>query len=389
MLKFAEYDIELSIAMNNLQQELTRLNGLKTQVEYLASEKEKALNFTEALYQDPAGRMLRDYFMELADDRFDVALHYAYRAARALEYEINQDTIFENGPLTDLESLYRIRDIYTLQVALAQIEGAYTSFLARPDVPVPQPRETAVYLSLAMGFEDTYDPDEGRIVTREEKFNRYIREHAERDEHGNSVRLVLNFPTSIVQGNPFFSAGVFNNKILHLQGRVWGNNIGDDRAIAYVRQSGTSFIRTVDAYPDGDLTQDSLREYNIEPLIANVMLATNLNELSSNVATNYEFGSRSVAFTNWSLVIDKRLEPDNFDVDIDSIEEIQLDITHEGYTLQSIMPGTTRTPSLLGIQMVEESMVEMSYVDPLAPPPLRDYEPVEWETIQEHDNDVR
>jgi hypothetical protein len=330
MLRFTEYDIELSIAVNNLQQELARLNGLKTEVEYLAAEKENALAFTENLYQDPAGRVLRDYYMELADDRFDVALRYAYRAARALEYEINQDAAFESGPLTDLEDVYQVRDITTLGTALAQMSTTYNDFLARPDVPTPQQREDVIYLSEALGFEDAYDADLGRIVTAQEKLNAFIQDPANRDDDGN---LSFTFQTSIYLGNPFYSTGVFNDKIVSIQMRLRGTDLGNDRAIVYLRQDGTSFIRTVDAFRSSG--PDDVRAYNVHPLKASITAATNDHTLDPGIAVNRELATRSVAFTNWTLTLDQVNEPENQDVDINTIQEIEMTITHEAFTLQS------------------------------------------------------
>ncbi len=310
------------------------------------AEKAKAEDFTVALYQDPAGRVLRDYYMELANDRFDVALRYAYQAGRALEYEINQDALFDSGPLTDLDSIYRIRDVYSLEAALAQMNTAYHDFLARTDVPSPQQREDVIYLSQAIGFEDTYDPDLGITVTRESKFNAFVRDPANRDADGN---LKFIFQTSIYLGNQNFSTSVFNDKIVSVQMRLWGNNLGDDRAVIHLRQGGTSFIRTLDAFSEAEYAQtpagetictpvDHVREYNIHPLKASMMAATNMNTLPPEVSINQELATRSVAFTNWTLTLDVVNEPNNFDVDIDNIHEIQLIITHEAYTLQHDNP---------------------------------------------------
>jgi len=373
-LRFAEYDIELNIAMNNLQQAASQLNGLLTQIEYLMAEKAKAEAFTTALYQDPAGRVLRDYYMELASDRFDVALRYAWQAGRALEYELNQDVRFDGGPLTDLDSLYRLRDVYSLEAALAQMNTAYHDFLARTDVPSPQQREDVIYLSQALGFEDAYDPDLGRIVTREEKFNAFVRDPANRDAAGN---LRFTFPTAIHLGNQSFSTAVFNDKIVSVKMRLWGNNLGDDRAVIHLKQDGTSFIRTLDAFSEAEYVQtpagetvctpvDSVREYNIHPLKASVMAATNLNTLPADVAVNQELATRSVAFTNWTLTLDVVNEPNNFDVDIDNIEEIELIVTHEAYTLQHDNPcgsttsaTTARTPETLRSFFAEATATEI------------------------------
>jgi hypothetical protein len=332
MLRFTEYDIELSIAVNNLQQELARLNGLKTQVEYLAAEKEKALAFTENLYRDPAQRVLRDYYTELANDSFDVALRYAWEAGRALAYEINQDVAFTGLPMSDLDDLYRVRDVTTLQAALNQMDTAYEDFYKRPDVPnEPQAMEDVILVSQALGLEDAYDADQGRIVTGQEKLAKLIQDPANRDDQGN---LQLTFQTSIALGNPFFSTAVANDKITSVQMRLRGHDLGNDRAILSLAQSGTSFMRTLDAFQAGG--PDEVSEYNVSPLKARITAATNDSTLPANIAVNQELATRSVAFTNWTLTLDQVNEPENQDVEIEGIHEIEMTIGHGAYTLQTL-----------------------------------------------------
>lgn len=368
MLRFAEYYIEYSIALNNLQQELARLNGMRTQVEYLLAEKAKATAFNEALYQDPAARVLRDYYMELAHDRFEVAMDYAYQAGRALEYEISQEAIFSGGPLNTLNSAYRICDIYTLDAALAQMNTAYHDWLARDDIPSPHLREDVIYLSQALGFEDTYDPDLDRIVTREEKFNAFVRDTAnwvDLDQNGTKESLHFTFQTSIYLGNRFFSTRVFNDKIASIKMRVRGQNLGDDRMVIQLKQGGTSFVRAQNAFKHGG--PDDIRTYNLPPIEASIMASTNENTLPDEVAVNRELATRSVAFTNWTVTLDMVHEPNNFDLDIGAIEEIELIVAHEAYTLQDI--GVSSAQREDGADIFE-------------PPPNRGYRPIE--TTVEH-----
>ena len=85
MLKFAELDIDLAIALNNLQKELAHLVNLHNQAEYALAELVKTQSFTVMLYGDPAGRALRVRNMEMAHAPYEVALAPAYEAGKALE----------------------------------------------------------------------------------------------------------------------------------------------------------------------------------------------------------------------------------------------------------------------------------------------------------------
>jgi hypothetical protein len=238
---------------------------------------------------------------------------------------------------------------------------AYQEFLARPDVPFPQLREDVIYLSQALGFEDTFEPELGRVVTREEKFNAFVRDPANRGEDGN---LRFTFQTSISLGNRFFSTAVFNDKIVSIKMRVRGQDLGDDRIVISLKQSGTSFLRTLNAFSGGG--PDDVRAYNLHALRATIMAATNENVLPDDIADNMELATRSVAFTNWTLTLDQIHEPNNFDVDINGIEEIEMTITHEAYTLQDVG----------GVQVAgaAEGDEDRSIFDP---PPNRPYQPIE------------
>jgi hypothetical protein len=62
-----------------------------------------------------------------------------------------------------------------------------------------------------------------------------------------------------------------------------------------------------------------------------------------------------VAFTDWTLTIDKISEPDNFDLNISGIEEIELVVTHRGYSLQTqqfIHPDFSQPPASRAYQPI-------------------------------------
>ncbi|MFN2137407.1 MAG: PKD domain-containing protein [Candidatus Promineifilaceae bacterium] len=361
-LRFAELNVERAIAMSNLQQELARLEGLITQLQYTQAERHKAKNFLE-LWQDPAVRVMRDYWMELANDRFDVAMDYAYRTGRALDYEVNQDITYSGLPLTHLQDLYQIHDPASLKKALDQMDDAYNNWLGSAEIPSPQKARDRVYLSQAVGFEDSYDPALDRIVTREEKFNAFLRDPAnwiDLDNDGTPESVRFTFQTSIFLGNQFFATSVFNDKISSIEMRVRGSTLGDEQVVLHLTQSGTSFMRTQNAFKNEG--SDDIRTYNIAAQKARITAATNENMLPAEIAANRELATRSVAFTTWTLTIDNVHEPNNFDLDIESIEEIELTIIHEAYTLQGI--SSMNAAQVEGAPSIFE------------PPPNRTYRPI-------------
>ena len=304
----------------------------------MISEKAQAESFYTLLYrdfQDPAARVLRNQLMETAHSLFEKTLDQTYRAGRALEYEINEQAHFSGDPLDELGDLYPLDDTFFLGSAQSQMDIAYEDWHA--DNPSPQSRTDIVYLSRALGFEDYYDPDLGRTVTREEQFNAFVRGRDDLDV------LSLDFQTSLFLENKFFNTNLFNDKIISIKMRVRGDDLAlGDREPNMVdirlKQAGTSFIRNGNSrIACGG--EDDLREYNLEPLVATVQSAVNEAAFPQ---TNRELATRSVAFTHWTLEIDTSLAGENQYLDLDNIDEIELVIEHEAYTLQCV---TTSSPS--------------------------------------------
>jgi predicted outer membrane repeat protein len=356
-LKFAELNIDYAIALNHLMQELAQLHNLQTRAQYLITEKEKAFTFHTLLdykYLDPAARMLSSDKMETAHSFYETALDQGYRAGRALEYEINQEARFTSGPLSTLDDLYPLYDSNKLDTALDQMDIAYENWHAQN--PSPQTRTAIIYLSQALGLEDYYDPQLNRIVTREEQFNALVRG---RDDPKN---LSLSFLTSLHLGNSFFPTLTYNDKIISIKARVRGSSLGiGGREPAFVdiqlTQGGTSFIRSSASGIACRQGEDLIHEYNIEPLAAVIQAALYQKPFPQ---TNKELATRSVAFTNWVLQINTALGGENQYLNLNNIDEIELFVEHEAYTLQCVGEPSPSLQSSLSYE----------------PPPTRSYQPI-------------
>ena len=368
-LRFAELRIEYAIALNNLMQELARLNGMATRAQYLLKEKARAEAFLALLYgryRDPAVRVLRNDMMEAAHFDFERALGQAYRAGRALEYEINQDVSFSGSPLSRLDDIYPINSTFWLGEALGQMFTAWEEWNARTDIPIPDTKTAIVYLSQAVGFEDTYDPDLGRIVTREEQFNAFVRDPANRvDLDGDDIpeSLRFSFQTSIFKGNRFFPTNFFNDKIISVWMRVRGDDLGlAGREPKWVDlmliQAGTSFMRTENSDIHIVGGADDIREYNLAPLVATIQAAIRDDPFLP-TAEDRELATRSVANSHWILEIDMTQGGENQYLNLDNIDEMELIIDHEAYSLQKLpFASAGEEPDLL------------------EPPPTRAYRPM-------------
>ncbi len=357
MLKFAELDIDLAIAMNNMQKEMAQLVGLRNQAAYALAEKAKAQAFTALLYRDPAARVLRERYMELAHYRYERALASSYKTGKALEYEINEDVTYSGLPLSGLDDIYPLQDINYLTQALEQIDDAYTDWLAgkRPSTGTYDD----VYLSLAVGLEDTFDPALDRVVTREEKFNAFVRDpdqRFDRDKDG-CPEVEFSFQTSIQPGNLLgLSSRVYNDKIQSLRMRVYGTDLfySDEReTVDDIRlvQGGTTLQRTgrSSIHQGG---ADDLRIYNLAPKTIILQAAANTSPIPQ---TNTELFGRGVASTNWTINIEGGQGAGCGDLNLDAIEDIRLYIDHEYFTLQSgpASAAPDETPAIREYQPIQ------------------------------------
>jgi PKD repeat protein len=357
-LEYGLLDIDYAIARENLHQELLRLQGMTTRVEYLLAEKARAVAFTTLLYRDPAHRVLRDYYMELAQDSYDTALDFTFRAGRALEYEANLTSAELGSP--DPDEMLGIRKIVTLITARAETKTAYDDWSAdkTPHTYVTDDPYPKILLSRALNYEDTEIPGVGP-VTAEEQFNAYVvRNPANRydlDDDGVAESLYFTFDTSVVKGNPFFDYCLFIDRIESVRMRIRGADLGLPSVTVRLgwgdtrcqdTECGSTFVRSEEAFMTGDgygNYLDDLRAYKVQPKLASIQAVTGDVPFPPG-AENYDLATRSVANSNWTLYIDGLL-PANQGFNLDNVDEIELIITHKAYTLQAPMcqgPGTFR-----------------------------------------------
>jgi PKD repeat protein len=344
-LEYGLLDIDYAIALENLHQELLRLDGMKTRVEYLLAEKDRAMAFSTLLYRDPGHRVLRDYYMELAQDSYDTALDYTFRAGRALEYEANLTSAELDSP--DPDEMFGIRNIVTLITARADTKTAYDTWSADKN---PQPKTTIVRLSRALNYEDTYI--DGQLVTAEEQFNAYVVRNPDNRiiEPTGEESLRFTFGTSVHMGNPFFDYCLFNDRIESVRVRVRGADLGLENPEDGVTvrlgwgdvgcadtDCGTTFIRSEKAWFTGDgygNWLDDLRAYKIQPKLATIQAAA--GDAAWPEDPNTDLALRSVACPYWVFKIPGNVAG-NESLNLDSVDEIELIITHEAYSLQAPM----------------------------------------------------
>ena len=339
MLKFAELDIDLAIAMNNLEKELAHLVNLRNQAEYALAEQAKALAFTDLLYRDPAGRVLRERYMELAHYRYERALDTAFQAGKALAYEMNEDVTYTGLPLTSLDGLYPLQDVNLLGGALEQMDDAYTDWLGIVHAP-QEDTYNAVYLSLAVGFDDDTSS------TREEKFNAYIRDPAQRvDTDGDGCPEVqFSFQTSIQTGNKLgLYTTVFNDKhqvFADCVSTAWTSSTATEReSIDDIMSQAGRRLHAAHTLQPASTSRGGRRSGFLQPgsLDDTTIQAQAVTENTHACSPIRELASRSVAATDWTINIEGGAGFACGDLNLDHIEDIRL--IHRSRILRPCRPA--------------------------------------------------
>jgi PKD repeat protein len=130
---------------------------------------------------------------------------------------------------------------------------------------------------------------------------------------------------------------------MRVRGDVGKNALGENKATVRLgwgdvrceeTDCGTTFLRSEEAFktPDGPGKYlDDLRAYKVRPKLANFDAVTGDVPLG---AANADLVTRSVHNPSWTFYIDMAL-PANAGLKLDNMDEIELVITHEAYTLQA------------------------------------------------------
>ena len=275
-----------------------------------------------------------------------MALDYVFQAGRALEYEANRPWSELVGA-PDPDSLFAQRDLSMLIFKRDEIKDAYDVWGAplTPHTYVTDDPYPKILLSRAMGYVDTMLPGEPYTTTAQEQFNAYVvRNPANRYMKDGAESLRFTFGTSIHQGNPFFASCLFNDRILSVKLRIRGQNLGQTSAVVNLgwgdvrcqgEGCGSTFIRSQDAFADQDASGyiDDLHAYQVQPKLAYIEAVTGDTPFPLG-AGNEDLATRSVHNPLWTFNIDMS-NAANASLILDNIDDVELIITHEAYSLQA------------------------------------------------------
>jgi hypothetical protein len=206
---------------------------------------------------------------------------------------------------------------YNLENYLLQLENAFLNFedqFGNPDLRV-------MVLSLRDDLSNIPLLDQNKQprsdAARIQDFQDKLKDPRLLDSRGY---LTFPFSTSL----KFLSPVTADHKIHHVEVVLMGNDLGDPVARVYLRSVGTGVVRNV----SGDT------DYYVFPERMGVVNASirGVPVYDPEVYKNYRFRDRPLVNTQWELVINRRDEFVNQDIDLGTLSDVQIRFYYTDFT---------------------------------------------------------
>ncbi len=304
----AQYELQLSLSkVDRERNNATALLGEWKESEQLLINVETARN-------DPNVRIYRNDAIINADISFNDALAEVYRATKVFEY-------YTSTSYGDREQLFLVRMVragdFNLENYLIQLGNAFSSFgedYGNPDtrVAVLSLRDDILAIPRLDAAEQPFT--EGERLTQ---FRQKLTDNSLLDENGY---LVTPFSTSFQRLSPLTR----NHKILYIEAELVGAGVGDSVARIYLRQQGTSTIRTV-------ADEKTFFQFPQRTAVVNTFF-NGQRQFESLVYKNYRLRDRPFVNSSWEMVFNQKDEYENKDVDLSSIDDVRLYVYYTDFT---------------------------------------------------------
>ena len=301
-------------AMRGAVAEVQRMynNAQRLQNQYEESQS-LSLDVQQA-QNDPNVRIYQNDSIINADVSFNDALATAYRLTRVYEYYTSQSYARK-------EQLFLIRMVsagqYNLENYLLQLENEYLSFgeqFGNPDLRV---------LVLSLRDDIMNIPrlgTDGQPLTEDVRINLLRQKLKDPKRLDSRGYLTLPFSTTVGDLSPVTR----NHKVHHVEIDLQGVRMGDALARVYLRSAGTGVVRNVDNELDYYVFPERLGVINASVGGAKVF--------DGEVYRNYRFRDRPLVNTLWELVVNRRDETVNKDIDLGTLSDIRVLIYYSDFT---------------------------------------------------------
>ncbi len=323
LLQLTSLSLEQDVALNGLAQAVGRLYAHYEKADQLLEANQRAASLLrnqglQAIHY----RIYANHLGEVAARDGRLALQWAFLATRALEYQLNMSI--------DQSAMWQARapvELTSYLNGLVNIAGTGGSAQPRTDV-------ISVRNQLLGFTAPIKDAATGAVVNPRERFRRFVMSPQNRDADGN---FHMQFSTQSVD-NPLFSTLFASDRIRGIRINLVGDNLGAGLISAQVQlvHGGTSYLRSRmrDSTGVAPLVPFDVSGKANQPSLAIVQAGINAPNFMG-LPENIEFQERAVLASPWQLIIDQTpATPANAALNLAGLDDIEIQFTHDAYTIQ-------------------------------------------------------
>ncbi|MGE5786882.1 MAG: hypothetical protein ACM3ZE_19975 [Myxococcales bacterium] len=263
--------------------------------------------------KNPLFRLVRnDVAVKLFGARARAQKHL-FLAGRALEYELNQA----------IPDVTKAALVTRSAKQMSALKACLWSIAKTASTPQSYVRLVSVRKMLGI-TSARKDPCTGEVSTEAQQFQRVLLENANLDGKGG---VTLRFATDLMPGNNLWSTDVCDDRITGIRANLVGDFLGDNEAQVNLALSGTAILHDC---AGENINTWSLGDDVVEGLGNTLaVIQAGANDFGK-AALNTSLWGQSVARAQWVLTIPgPNAAPTNRDVNLNSLEDIVLEVTHE------------------------------------------------------------
>ncbi|RMG98320.1 MAG: hypothetical protein D6705_06210 [Deltaproteobacteria bacterium] len=308
-----------------------------TEVSALVAGKQRALDIlsTDPMNPFTNARFLR-VRMELGQSLLrwrDMALAAAYRAGRALEFEINRDVPFIESKLFPARGSDEIDEfLFCLDNAFQDYQDNFSDIGSQALVMELSLRDDVFGLT-----ETVHDYVADEDVPPSVQFANLLASPGVVNGAGN-VELRFALPLT---GETLFPAAQCDARVESIEVQLVGENLGDNEAGVLVHRDGVSSLRRCDS---ANLSPEaSVVNYHLEPESIGIQATVN-GWAEDDTGKSFGYAGWPVSGSQWSVEIPTADEdPRNADFDVRSVGDVVLRITYRAGTVSPNGDGFSPT----------------------------------------------
>ncbi|HEY3444907.1 MAG TPA: hypothetical protein VGK67_01035 [Myxococcales bacterium] len=317
-LEMLTIDLEALQAAQTIRLAVSRVEFLRNRELSTLQSLEDATQLTinlEAARNDPNVRIYKNDDILAADRTFQAALKEAYKATKVYEY-------FSSQSYAHAGDLFLVRMVQhgdlNLEAYLFDLENAYLSF--RESYGTPDTRVQVISARDDIFKIGHIDPattmaycESDRVL----KFRKALQDVTLLDESGY---IVLSFPTSFKELSPLTR----DHKVLYVEAELIGGDLGDAVGRLYLRQRGTGAVKSVGG-------EKLFYTQPAKTAVINTFM-NGRREFDEAVYHSERLRDRPYVNTQWQLIINKKDELANKDINLNSLSDIRLYVYYTDYT---------------------------------------------------------